>query len=160
MTVVAIYISGKTTCGLCHHSIDERDAVVACPPFVTNPRDKLVIFSDGVFHQACFEASPLSHEVQAILDKLTTMWKPQNRNCEVCMKQMNDPNDHFGTGYLSDTQPLATFNFRMVHKSCLSCWGETEALRKAIESTIASGEWGEAKALLSLRAELEQAVRA
>lgn len=151
---MATYIPGKSTCGICEALVGE-DELVMCPAFVVDPNDKLAPFHDGIFHDYCYFSSPLVDEVEDILKIRESMWKPENRVCLVCHEKMDNPDNHFGTGYLSGELPLKEYNFRMLHKSCIPNWTEAEKFKIAVESIIQTGKWGDSRTLIFLLKEFE-----
>ncbi|RYG31289.1 hypothetical protein EON81_23240 [bacterium] len=54
---MALVIPGKTPCLLCGRTIKEGDDIVAFPAFL-RAEHRLGMFSDGIFHETCFRASP------------------------------------------------------------------------------------------------------
>src|SRR5262249_169420 len=54
---MALIFPGKTRCGICDKVIGEDDAIVAFPAFL-RPNHPLWKYSDGAFHERCFNESP------------------------------------------------------------------------------------------------------
>jgi hypothetical protein len=139
---MAIIIRGMP-CRICGHAMEERDELVGFPPFVTNASDPLIFFSDGAFHEECFNAHPLAEAVVERLEEGRRAAKPWPPTCRVCGQTVTDHNDLFGTGHLSANpdDPLCEFNHVFAHESCVREWTRREALERLLKAAIASGEW-------------------
>jgi hypothetical protein len=113
------------------------------PPFVANEADPLFKFSDGAFHEECFRLDPLSSKVGRRLDEMSERSNPSSRRCLVCSKVINDPDDFFSLGHLTDDpeDPLRQFNFAQFHRSCLPIWSNLTVVRNFAEKQVESGAW-------------------
>lgn len=76
---MAIYIEGKSECLICGKVIEVTDDVSAFPAFLKNTH-RLGLFSDGVFHRACFEASPDREEVKRLSSRFRQIWAIRPRD--------------------------------------------------------------------------------
>lgn len=136
-----LFLPGQTTCGICSKTIAVMDGAVGVPPFVANELDPLRPFSDAVFHQECLDAHPSG----ALISRLTGAYKThlKERVCWACRRRITDPDQWFGTGYLSsDPQDLAErFNFCQLHADCIRHWPQRPLLRTALERLSESGKW-------------------
>jgi hypothetical protein len=117
--------------------------VVSFPPLTANRIDPLFRYSDGSFHAAHFWQ-------QADAEKATARWKrlreesvPERRLCVVCGKRIENPDEYFITGFLSDAPPASEFNYMRAHRSHLSSWPDLDRAIIAIEALKVTGEWDE-----------------
>lgn len=141
---MAVFIVGKTSCPLCERIIEEGEAVVSFSPFVANELDPLWIFSDGVFHAACFYREPLAQKAQLRYQELQRRTGPGNRFCVVCEEEIKYPDDYLTLGHLTEdeTHPLYRFNYTQAHRSCLAKWPELSGLCKELKEFNESEAWG------------------
>lgn len=156
---MAIFIVGKTQCPLCEQIIEEGEEIVSFPPFIPNDLDPLWIFSDGVFHAACFYREPLANKAVLRYEELRQKNGPGNRICVVCSSEIKDPDEYITLGHLTEDEkhPLFKYNYAQVHRSCLSKWSEVPFLCQEIRQLSQSGTWG-GKALEKLIADLSCSV--
>jgi hypothetical protein len=96
-----------------------REDLVSFSPFVANCRDPLYQFSDAAFHRTCFQAHPLAREATRRSEEVRAYGAPGQRRCVVCAQEIMDPDDYFGTGFLTEdaTNPVFEFNYLHIHKS-------------------------------------------
>jgi hypothetical protein len=130
-------------CGLCGKPIDATDELGAFSAFVVNRKDPLAVFSDGVFHAACFRQHPLSEKAQHRWEETRARLGPPNRVCIVCGRPINDPDDYFTLGHLTDdpASPVFEFNFLQAHRSHLSMWRRYGTMKPLVEEYQRSGAW-------------------
>jgi hypothetical protein len=153
---MAIVLIGKTECVLCGGVLRDGDEVVSFSPFVSNELDPLWKFSDAAFHATCFHEDPLSEKARQRYHELRSHVGPGRRMCVVCKKEIMEPNDYFGVGYLTDDQhPLHRYNYTQAHRSCLSQWSERSQLSKLLDDFNKSGAW-RGVGLESLLSELDR----
>jgi hypothetical protein len=60
---MALIFSGMTKCGICGHTIEQVEDVVAFSHFL-EPEDPLFRYSDAAFHAACFATDPNRQELE------------------------------------------------------------------------------------------------
>ncbi|MBN8709292.1 MAG: hypothetical protein J0I10_07915 [Verrucomicrobia bacterium] len=139
---MAIFIPGMH-CAVSGKAIASSDEVVAFPAFVSNQADPLYVFSDAVVHVEAFQKHPLADKVQARYSEFRERNAPKSRLCFICGKQIADPDDYLGLGYLIDDQshPLFRFNYAHFHRCCLRGWNELPALLDQIKDFDRSGQW-------------------
>ncbi len=65
---MALFVAGKSQCGLCGQLIERREDVVGMPPFL-GAGHRLSRYSDAVFHKACFDQSPDRADVERLHDR-------------------------------------------------------------------------------------------
>src|ERR1043165_2395557 len=139
---MAILIDGMP-CGICGRAMSAREELVSFPPFVANEADPLFPFSDGVFHNDCFDAHPLSRVTRARLMEMQSHTDPKSRRCVVCQRLITDPDDFVSVGHLTDDTPswLHALNYSCLHRSCIPLWSERTAVVTYLEEQLALGNW-------------------
>jgi hypothetical protein len=154
---MALLFRGLTTCPICGEVIDEHDLVVMFPHFVANENDPLYRFTDGVFHERCFDRDPDGARALAILDETNRRLGPGHRTCAVCSGTISDLDDYFAIGYLTSDagRPAFAFNYVQLHRSHIGSWSELRPAIAALEDFERSGDWegpGLAQVIDELRA--------
>jgi hypothetical protein len=136
-------LAKNSTCVICQKPMDLTSHIVGFPAFVANPRDRIAFFSDGAFHEACFNRHPLAREAQSRYQEFRDRTPPRNRSCSICGLAITNPNEYVGLGHLTadETSPAFRFNYFQFHKTCAVSWPEVANLRAAIEALGSSGEW-------------------
>jgi hypothetical protein len=78
---MALLLRGRSECLICGTVIDESDECVMFPAFL-KAGHRLHLYSDGVFHQRCFDASPDKEEVEKLHSRFRQIWaeRPKNLN--------------------------------------------------------------------------------
>lgn len=76
---MALFFPGRTTCMLCDKTIDSKSPVVAFPAFLP-PNHRFARFSDGVFHQSCFEAWEDHEKFQELFERFREVWQSRPRD--------------------------------------------------------------------------------
>ena len=139
---MAIFTPGMT-CPICGKQMLRTDEVVMFAPFVPNKRDPLYLFSDGVFHRACFDRHPLSEQATKYGNEAQDLHLPRNRVCIECNQVITDPEDYFSTGYLTKDRASSAFafNYLQFHKQHFEKWDRASKFRRVIEALIDSEEW-------------------
>jgi hypothetical protein len=139
---MALFISGKT-CKICQKPIENQDDLILFPAFVSNENDPLRLFSDGAFHKTCFLKHPLAGRAEAQLQNFSTRMGPGHRKCAVCNLEIVEPDNYLPTGYLTDdqTDPLSTFNYLHLHRTCLTNFQPRQSLIGQLKARLDSGEW-------------------
>ena len=139
---MAIFTPGMI-CPICAKQMLSADEVVMFPPFVPNKRDQLYFFSDGVFHQACFDRHPLSEQATKYANEARVQQLLHNRVCVVCRQEITDPEDYFSAGYITKDRasPAYTFNYVQFHKRHFKGWYRASEFRQVITGLIGSEEW-------------------
>jgi hypothetical protein len=140
---MALFVLGKTPCQICNRPLMKGDSVVSFSPFVANRRDLLYRFSDAAFHKACFEAEPLAEAAIRRSEDVRTRGGPANRRCAVCEQQINDPDDYFGVGFLTDDPGSLAFefNYLTLHRSHFFQWERATNFRRAMETFLLLDAW-------------------
>jgi len=140
---MAILLLHQTRCRLCGDVITESVGTVAFPAFIWNEADPLWIFTDAVFHDACFQMHPLATHAMNRYEELSERSGPGNRECVVCRTEVTDPDDYLFTGHFTDDpdRPLHAFNYLSLHRSCIPLWSEREELGRLIRELRDSGRW-------------------
>ena len=139
---MAIFTPGMT-CPICRKQMLKTDEVVMFPPFVPNKRDPLYLFSDGVFHRACFDGHPLSEQATRYGNEASDRSSPRNRICVVCNQVITDPSDYFSAGYLTHDRasPAFAFNYVQFHRRHFEKWDQGSEFRRVITRLVGSKEW-------------------
>jgi hypothetical protein len=75
---MALVFPGKSKWEICDQVIHEDDAQLF--PAFLGPAHPLHRFSDGVFHHACFDASPDRDEVNRLFTRFRELWDSLPRN--------------------------------------------------------------------------------
>ena len=76
---MALVFPGKTTCGICDQVIQDDDEIVAFPAFL-RPDHKFWKYSDGAFHDHCFNESPDREAVERVYKKFRDIWDTRPRH--------------------------------------------------------------------------------
>jgi|SRR5215469_5953140 len=76
---MALIFPGKTRCGICDKVIGEDDAIVAFPAFLRLGHP-LWRYSDGAFHERCFNESPDKEAVERVYNKYHQIWEKRPRH--------------------------------------------------------------------------------
>ena len=76
---MALLFPGKTRCGICHEIIEDDDNVVGFRAFLRQSHP-LWKYSDGVFHQECFNRSPDREAVERLYKKYHEIWESRPRH--------------------------------------------------------------------------------
>jgi hypothetical protein len=76
---MALFFPGHSKCVLCEKVIDRQSPVVAFPAFLP-PNHRFARFSDGVFHQSCFEEWEGHQEFQKIYGRFEEIWDSRPRD--------------------------------------------------------------------------------
>jgi hypothetical protein len=137
---MAILIRG-TPCRICNLTIAGKDPVVGFSPFVGNELDPLFFFSDGAFHQNCFDGHPLGGEA---LERHELIQRTgADRKCAFCAREILDPDDYFIFDYFTpaDGELLSRWSRSVFHLCCLSKWGEGNAVHRLLLDLKRSGRW-------------------
>lgn len=140
---MALIILGKSLCSICRKPLMEDDEIVSFPPFAANRRDPLHRFSDAAFHRVCFAAEPLAESAIRRSEEVRAAGGPGDRRCVICGEQIKDPDDYFGTGFLTDdpSNPVFEFNYLQLHRSHFPRWDRATEFRRSVETFIASDLW-------------------
>jgi hypothetical protein len=119
------------------------DEIVMFPPFVSNKRDPLYAFSDGIFHRACVGNDALLAQATKFANEARDRNLPMNRACVICRKLITEPEDYFGAGYLTsdEANPAFAFNFVQFHKRHFAEWKQASEFRSVIEWLVNSAAW-------------------
>lgn len=141
---MAIVVLGRSQCGGCRRTLEAQDEVVSFSAFVANPLDPLHRFSDAAFHRACFEADALSSRALQRWREVLLRSGPGHRLCAACGGDIVDPDDYFGTGFLTDDRSSAAheFNHLHLHRAHFNGWAKAAGFRAAIEQLMSSPSWG------------------
>jgi len=138
---MAIFIPG-TICPLCGRPIQKDDDPVLFPAFVANCLDPLVLFHDAVVHRVCLDSHSLGREATRRSQEVIARCGPGERKCVVCGKEITDPDDFFGTGYLApEYSPIGDFNYLHLHRSHFIDWSRASEFRDKMSAFLASTEW-------------------
>lgn len=139
---MALFVEG-TECPLCGRPIYRNQEPILFPPFVSNQADPLWLFSDGVFHSDCFLRHPLADSALARLARFkehSKIWPPF---CALCHNRIDNPDQHFTFGHLTDddNNPLKNYNYLHLHKDCMRNWQELSDIYNRLVSFQQSGLW-------------------
>jgi len=139
---MAIFIPG-IRCAISGQTIESADDAVVFSAFVSNQADPLHVFSDAVVHIETFRKHPLATKAQKRYEEFRMRTAPKARLCRICGRQITDPDDYFGLGFLVDntSHQLYRFNYAHFHRSCLARWPERQTLIHHLESFDQSGAW-------------------
>ena len=124
---MALLLAGVSNCSLCEQIIKNEDiaSVILFPAFILNELDPCFLFSDGSFHEVCLSKHPYgSHTIRRVEEYYSKVG-PGKRKCVVCSEEVMDYNNYLLIGDMSDREgdPLRTFNYTHLHKSCIQKWG-------------------------------------
>lgn len=70
---MGLLVRGKTRCQICGKRINKDEPAVSFPAFLKNTHP-LSRYSDGVFHQRCFDACPEKQAVEALYSRFQEVW--------------------------------------------------------------------------------------
>ena len=131
---MSILILGKSVCSICNSVIEEGQKSISFPPFIRTQMDPLYLFHDSSFHESCFRSHPLSENAIILHQEMYGKTSSGNRNCQACLKSIDDPDDHFTLGHLiSDiTHPLYLYNYCQFHLSCIPQWTDRAYVKQLI----------------------------
>jgi hypothetical protein len=75
---MALFLPGKTNCGLCHDVIAVGEPFTCFPAFIAfdHPLGK---FSDAVFHSRCFEQCPERPAIEKLYNQFRQIWDSRPR---------------------------------------------------------------------------------
>jgi hypothetical protein len=76
---MALFITGTTECLICGTVIERSEDVVAFPAFL-KAGHRLQMYSDGVFHRWCYDASPDKEEIEKLYSRFRQIWDQRPRN--------------------------------------------------------------------------------
>lgn len=140
---MALVFRGLSSCSVCNEVIQAADEMVAFPHVISNQRDPLWPFSDTACHAACAKRSPEIQQLAAIAEEHYRRTGPGNRKCEVCCKEILDPENCLMFGYLGDPEldELGRFNFIHIHKSHLANWKPLKEFLAIGQAAIDDGRW-------------------
>ena len=141
--LMAILLRGKTVCTLCGKPIVENQEAVGFPPFVSNELDPLQIFSDGAFHASCFWGHPLAMQAEARDVESREKNPPLTRECWVCRRTIDNPDEYLGLGHLTDDarESIHALNYAQFHRACLPGWTDRGKMCALLEEFMNSGKW-------------------
>lgn len=137
-------VPGTKTCPICglRAEADAGDEVVYFPPMFANQKHAVHVLNESLVHQRCLDAAPFG---AAALRKLAAVQRTRVRTfvCVVCRRTIGDPDDFFGTGFLSDSEDeaVARLDNIFAHRSCLLRWDGALQLADDLDAVMASGEW-------------------
>lgn len=130
-------------CRVCGDPILSESDVVTFSRFVSNRLDPIHIFDDAILHVACFRQHPLAKTAQTRWDEYCQRTEPGNRKCDVCGKEIADPDEYVGFGHLvaAPGHPMHRFNYAKLHEACASNWSALHEAISGIEELKASADW-------------------
>lgn len=134
-------INGITQCGLCGHSIRDRDEIISFWAFVSNQADPLWIFSDKAFHRSCFLANPYAELALSVYEDW--LQKGSNKICVVCHQIIVNPDDYIGFGLLTSdkNEDIYRYNNLHFHRQHVSQWVELPQAYHLLEAYQSSRKW-------------------
>jgi hypothetical protein len=140
---MALIIWGRTRCSGCGETLMNGDVIESFTAFVANELDPLYRFNDVAYHLRCLEQQPLGGAALDRMHAVIARVGPGHRACVVCHEQIVDPDDYFGTGFLTGDSGVAAneFNFVQFHVSHFLGWNRAIEFREAMEALFASGSW-------------------
>lgn len=140
---MSIIVLEQTPCSLCGEPIQRGDETVSFPPFVANRNDPIYRFSDGAFHRRCFVVDPLARAAAQRCDDVRRRGGGPGSRCGACGKSIADPDDYFGTGFLTDdaASPVYEFNYLHLHLSHFLEWARARDFRMHMEKFLDSSKW-------------------
>ncbi|MHC4741189.1 MAG: hypothetical protein ACYS8Z_04730 [Planctomycetota bacterium] len=148
---MAIVILGKTVCGICGRVIFEEDKCTSFSTFVNNEKDPLFFFNDAAFHTECIKKHELG---SCAIKRQNELWKladPQKRDCFICQKSIDDPDEYFSFGFLPSEEFYEMLPFRKCHRGCLESWRELQETYEKLAELQESGKWDGKGPVLELR---------
>lgn len=140
---MSILVRNSSQCPICGEVIGDNDRVTGFPAFVVNALDRMYIFDDAVVHTNCLRNHPLGQSAIREAEQAVRATRPDRRLCSICLKLINDPDDHLYMGYLTDadSNPLSRYNHLQVHRSCLRDWSQTRLIGSMLADAKESGLW-------------------
>lgn len=139
---MALFVRGRTPCGICGQVLEQDDEVAVFPPFVANRKDPLWRFSENAFHHACLKRDPLGKLADRRYRETLQRLGPGMRSCAACGREILDPDEYLTFGHLTDADhPLRQFNYLQLHRSCVPLWPAAGRVLALIEQFYASGTW-------------------
>lgn len=138
---MAIVILGKTICGICKQVISEKDKYTSFSVFVNNEKDPLYFFNDAAFHTKCIKKHKLGNSALKRQDELWKLSDPQIRQCFVCKKNIDVPDEYFSFGFLPSEEFYEMLPYRKCHRSCLKNWQGLEDAYNKLVDLQGSGKW-------------------
>lgn len=132
-----------TKCPICGKVLNERDVVIAFPPFVPNIKDQLYLFSDQGCHKNCVNNHPLGSVAIKLSNEFLFETRPDNRICKISGSVISIPDFYFFTGLLTSDQnePLYRYNFITMDRRSIKLWDKREDLLRELISFKESGKW-------------------
>lgn len=157
---MAIIIRGSTKCFICGAVIEDGQPARSFSHFIQNELDPLSVFNDGAFHSECFRSHPLSAKAEQLLQEMSRRLSPANRLCVVCNRALNNPDDYFVIGHLTENagSPVHHYNYTRAHASCLPAWRQLRRAYDLIKELRSSPTW-RGQALDPILLQLEKAIQ-
>ena len=139
---MAILVSGAL-CPLCGRPMLKGQKTVTFSPFVANESDPLWKFSDGAFHEECFQRDPLADAAERRWREFDERRAPAHRRCYICEKPITNPDDYVPFVHLTDdpSHPLHRLNFAAFHRSCLRRWSDLGLVYEIAVTQMRVGAW-------------------
>jgi hypothetical protein len=140
---MALLLTGKSICEICHRVIEESDEVIGFAHFVLNRDDPLYFFSDAGFHETCVVQHPMGDKAIQRFEEWVLRAGPSNRICLICHQRVLDPDDYILIAHLTADKNHAAFqyNYTHLHKRCLPQWPDRERVIAILEDLRQSGNW-------------------
>lgn len=111
-------------CRICGRPMSAKQSLVYFSPLVTDPNHPLNFFSDGTFHRACVDNHPEGSAALSFQKMLNEHSEPANRICCITGALIENFDDYFGVGFLTDDRNYAAFEYNCMHfsRKALSSW--------------------------------------
>jgi hypothetical protein len=155
---MVLFMAGMP-CAICHEPIGAEESKVGFSPFVGNEADPLFRFNDSVVHSECLRRDPLGLEAQERHAFALAQNAYASRVCLICGQHINNPNEYFGLGFLTNdsSDELHCLNFKHFHSACLPLWDDLERVHALAADRLRTGKW-RGRAMQRLEETLRKAI--
>jgi len=137
---MAQIIAGKSKCRLCERVIAKHDELVAFSAFIVDLSSDLYVFSDGVFHRACFEAHPRAEKCLDAHRKMRQLFERRFR-CDLCGELVEGVDDGFQLSHfpVDGFETLSRYALMNAHRSCLTQCTDAASLVSEAHAALENG---------------------
>lgn len=132
-------VTRDTRCSICGLGFGQVSTeAVIFPDMPMNEMDPLHVFNDAAVHSSCLAAHPLTTKARSLL-----VHAARRGPCAACGLAVTDAKPFFETWVLSsdDSDPLAAFNFLVVHEEHFSEWMEAARFESAVGANMGVDRW-------------------
>jgi hypothetical protein len=140
---MAIVIKGLSKCPLCGEVLDDNLEFTLFPPFTSNTKEPLFLFSDNGVHIACLDKHPLKEKALFNRVKYHKNLPSVNSKCIIDGCSIENPSDVLAIGLLTslETEALYKFNFITINKRNLMRWQERNEFVELVLKFMYDGKW-------------------